>query len=354
MQHGKRHGQGLRVIGIDGGGTKTVCVLGDGEGHLIAGSRGESSSLTSRPWEEVTRVLLSLIRDVLAQSGTEPSELSGVFLGLAGSDRPEDREQIKSWLEQELPESVSITVHNDAVTALIAGTWGEKGIALISGTGSIAYGFDPATGQFVRVGGWGYLLGDEGSGYDLGRKALAAVMKAYDGRGRPTALTKLVLDHLSLHDPAQLIRSVYGQTNVRTAIAEGSKLVMQAASEGDAVAVELVEDAIRELEALVRRAAEAMGIPLLVEPAEGGETGERAVPLVLSGGLFSDPVFERTFRETPLLRSGAFDIRLLMHPPVVGAYMLALRQQGCELTEGIKEQIGAFDVQRLWNGSSME
>lgn len=342
--------KGIRVIGVDGGGTKTVCILGDGEGRILAESRGGSSSLKSRPWEEVTRVLLTLIRDVLARSGTEASALDGVFLGLAGSDRPEDRMRIKDWLEKELPETIAITVHNDAVTALTAGTWGQRGIALISGTGSIAYGYDPATGQYVRVGGWGYLLGDEGSGFDLGRKALAAVLREHDGRGKPTVLTKLVLERWSLSHPEQLINTIYGQENVRTAIADGSKLVLQAASEGDTLADLMVESAMNELSELVRTAWISMGGELSGMPSEGGSpaAGE-TVPLVLSGGLFSDPSFERRFRETPLLRTGAFDIRLLQQPPVVGAYLLALQQQGCELTESVKERIGAFASNGLRN-----
>jgi N-acetylglucosamine kinase-like BadF-type ATPase len=331
-----------RYIGIDGGGTKTVCILGDAEGNILAETRGESSSVKSRPWEDVQRVLLTLIRDVLDQSGTEMSQLGGIFLGLAGSDRPEDRKRISDWLQTELPEGVPITVHNDAVTALAAGTWGQKGIALISGTGSIAYGFDPATGRFVRVGGWGYLLGDEGSGFDLGRKALVAVMRAYDGRGEPTALTELVLERWSLQHPGQLINTIYGQDNVRTAIADGSKLVMRAAADGDPIAVKLVEEAIQELEELVKTVITSMEKQQPMKESDSHDLAENTIPLVITGGLFSDQMFEHRFMQTPLIQSGMFDVRLLERPPVIGAYLLALQERGFELTEVMKQRIAAF------------
>ncbi|SDO78445.1 BadF-type ATPase [Paenibacillus sp. yr247] len=334
--------EGRKYIGIDGGGTKTVCILGDHEGNLLAESRGESSSVKSRPWEDVQRVLLTLIKDVLDRSGTDVSRLGGIFLGLAGSDRPEDRKRIVDWLQSELPEGIPITVHNDAVTALAAGTWGQKGIALISGTGSIAYGFDPATGEFVRVGGWGYLLGDEGSGFDLGRKALIAVMRAYDGRGEPTTLTRLVLERWSLQHPGQLINTIYGQDNVRTTIADGSKLVMRAAADGDPIAVKLVEEAIQELEELVRTVVTSMAIQLPDEVSKSSQLVENTIPLVITGGLFSDQMFEQRFMQTATMRSGVFDVRLLERPPVIGAYLLALQERGFELTELMKQRIAAF------------
>lgn len=133
----------VRFIGIDGGGTKTACMIGDGLGNVLAVCYGASSSIKSNSREAVQDVLLSLIQQVLNLSNSNVTQLSGIFLGLAGADRPEDKAQIHSFFEGKFPASVVITVHNDAITALSAGTWGEAGIVLISGTGSIAYGFVP-------------------------------------------------------------------------------------------------------------------------------------------------------------------------------------------------------------------
>jgi len=321
-----------RYIGIDGGGTKTACLIGDAEGNVLARCSGEASNAKSRPWEEVTRVLGGLIREALERSGTSPDRLAGIFLGLAGSDRPEDRKRVVDWLREEWPADVAVTVHNDAVTALSAGTWGSKGLVVICGTGSLAYGYDPASGAFVRAGGWGYLLGDEGSGFDLGRKALTAVMREYDGRGEPTALTERVLERWGLEHPGRLINAIYGQDNVRAVIADVSKLVVAAAAEGDAVAERLLEEAASELTLLVSAAAEGMS----AWPA--GEEKEPC-PLVLTGGLFSDEAFGRRFRERLAGREGAFDVRPLDRPPVVGAYLLALMEAGLKITEPVKRNI---------------
>jgi N-acetylglucosamine kinase-like BadF-type ATPase len=348
----EQHRSGLRYIGVDGGGTKTTCVIGDTDGVILAESRGESSSTKSRPWEEVQRVLLEGIRAVLERSGTDVSQLGGIFLGLAGSDRPQERKRIVDWLQTELPASVRITVHNDAVTALAAGTWGQKGIALISGTGSIAYGYEPATDTFVRVGGWGYLLGDEGSGFDLGRQALVAVMRAHDGRGEQTDLTKLLLDKWALAPGQleQLIPAVYGQENIRTAIADGSKLVIQAAEAGDPVSLRLLEEAAGQLEQLVSTAAARMGIRLSTESSGSPlaaavaplSAAERPVPLVLTGGVFSSGTFYRLFQGTAAIQSGAFELRLLERPPVIGAYVLALQENGIIITKEMQQHIEAF------------
>lgn len=325
-------------IAIDGGGTKTVCLLGDGEGRILALCRGESGNVKSRPWPEVLDTLRSLIREALALSGTTAGSLGGIYLGLAGSDRPEDRRRIAEGLRTPELADVPLTVNNDAVTALAAGTWGRRGIALISGTGSIAYGFDPATGALVRVGGWGYLLGDEGSGFDLGRRALTAVMRAYDGRGEPTRLTALALAHWGLTEPGQLINAVYEQPNVRSAIADSSRLVVQAAAEGDPVAERLLTDAALALAELARTAAAEMA----KQAATPADDAPEPMPLVLSGGLFSDAAFERRFRRLPAVASGLFEAMRLERPPVVGAYVLALQERGIEWTETMKRRIADY------------
>lgn len=85
---------------------------------------------------------------------------------------------------------IKVIVENDAICALASGTYGESGIVLIAGTGSISYCYNKKTNELNRVGGWGYVLGDEGSGYDIGRQALVAIMKSYDGRGKSTQLTE--------------------------------------------------------------------------------------------------------------------------------------------------------------------
>ncbi|TBL80367.1 N-acetylglucosamine kinase [Paenibacillus thalictri] len=321
-----------RYIGIDGGGTKTSCVIGDEFGHVLASCEGESSNVKSKPWDEVQQVLRSLIEKVLKLSESTADQLEGVFLGLAGSDREEEKAPVIRFVRSLLPEKTAVTVHNDAVTALAAGTWGEAGIVLISGTGSIACGFVPETGKYVRVGGWGYLLGDEGSGFDIGRQALVAVMRGFDGRGDETALTSMVLEHFGVADPNKLITCVYGKPNVRAAIADVSKLVFTAAKQGDGIALQIVTEAAAQLAELVSTAKNAMYPP-------GAAAAPAALPLVLSGGVLSDEWFTSRLQAAQALRAGGFELRPLKIAPVIGCYIMALKQAGADITGQVKEQL---------------
>ncbi|MFD0715316.1 N-acetylglucosamine kinase [Paenibacillus sp. GCM10027626] len=315
-----------RYIGIDGGGTKTIGILGDETGQILAVCRGEGTNVKSKSWSEAQQIVKALIEETLQQGQSDLSQLEVVYLGLAGSDRPEDKARWSAFLQAGLPEHVRAVIHNDAINALAAGTWGRGGIVLIAGTGSIAYGFDPATGTSIRVGGWGYLLGDEGSGFDLGRQALTAVMKAYDGRGEETMLTELLLERLGLAAPPQLITHYYEQKQIRPVIAEASRFVMEAAEQGDAVSLSIIDGAVHELGQLAATAAKKLGM-------------RGTVPLVLGGGLFASELFAGRFVRLPAIRAGSFSPERLLLPPAIGSYVLALAEAGHHMTEQMKQRI---------------
>jgi N-acetylglucosamine kinase-like BadF-type ATPase len=324
---------------VDGGGTKTACIIGDGCGNVLAVCYGESSNIKSRPWDEVKQVLWTLIERALELSGSDESQLAGVYLGLAGADRPEDKEQFVAFLKGQFKRDVPVTVQNDAITALAAGTWGEAGIVLISGTGSIAYGYLPETDTYVRVGGWGYLLGDEGSGFAIGQKALTAVMKQHDGRGQRTALTELVLSGWSLPDPNRIITYVYSQPNVRTAMADISKLAVSAAKAGDEVSLAIVAEAVEQLTELV------MTVKLRLSELQPQEDLS-GLPVVLSGGLFSDDWFMKQLKENKSIQQSGLALSRLSIPPAAGCYILGLKQEGIEITDIVKQRIAAWETRR--------
>jgi len=325
-----------RFIGIDGGGTKTACMIGDEHGTILAVCSGPSSSIKSRPWEEVKWVLSELVARALELSQSALSQLDGIFLGLAGADRPEDKERLFALMRELLDRRVKVTLHNDAITALAAGTWGEAGIVLISGTGSIAYGYLPESDTCVRVGGWGYLLGDEGSGYDIGRQTLTEIMKQHDGRGKRTALTERVLNHWSLSDPNRIITYVYGQPNVRTAIADLVKLTIQTAQEGDEVARRIVHTAAEGLAGLAVTAKSRLA-------AERPDANTAGMTLVLSGGLFADDGFMNMLLEHEHIRASGFRVKRLTVPPVTGCYLLALKEARIEIDDTIKQRIADWE-----------
>ncbi len=174
----------MLVLGIDAGGTKTVCQLADDQANVLAESRGGGANLQASGELEVEKVLHHVIDRALVNASARPA---AICLGMAGVDRPRDADVVRGILLR-IGHRAQPYVVNDALIALEAGVPGGAGVVVVAGTGSIAYGRD-AQGRAARAGGWGYVLGDEGSGYWLGRHALRAVVRAADGRGRTTSLT---------------------------------------------------------------------------------------------------------------------------------------------------------------------
>jgi len=318
-----------RFIGLDGGGSKTLCVTGDAEGRLTSINRGASSNLKSKSWQEVRDVLADMLAGAMAQIGREDGELCAIFLGMAGSDRPEDRDRIVRFLKDRLPSTADIVVRSDALSALASGTWGEAGAILIAGTGSIATCYDPDTEAYARVGGWGYLLGDEGSGFHIGRRGLVSVLRHYDGRGRSTVLSDKIMAMFGLQEPPQLVTFIYENAETRKTIADASRAVLECAEAGDAVAQEIVDDAIGELALLVAT--------LLVK--EGPSPGTQR--LVLAGGLFDSDWFYRRFVELAGVRLRGYAPVRPAVPPVVGSYLLALRRAGVAVAPQLREAVAA-------------
>jgi N-acetylglucosamine kinase-like BadF-type ATPase len=182
----------------------------------------------------------------------------------------------------------------------------------VAGTGSIAYGRD-ANGRAARAGGWGYLLGDEGGGFWLGRAALAAVVRQYDGRGPATLLTQLVLQHMKLSTPAALIYEVYERDIYRHVIAGLAPLVQRAAELGDAVAADMMARAGAELCSAATSVVTRLGM-----------RGD-VFPTILAGGIFrgnTSLVANLTARMREVAPRS--QIRLLGAEPAVGAVRLAI------------------------------
>src|SRR5688500_3296505 len=180
----------LYVLGLDAGGTKTICLLADGNGSVLATARRGGANLQAAGELEVEKVLHEVMEEALEGTEIAPGV---ICLGIAGVDRPDDAAVVRGIMKR-IGYKARVLVVNDALVALEAGAPGQPGIVVISGTGSICYGRN-AAGEAARSGGWGYVLGDEGSGYWIGRAALRAVLREADKRGAQTALTPLLLQH---------------------------------------------------------------------------------------------------------------------------------------------------------------
>jgi N-acetylglucosamine kinase-like BadF-type ATPase len=297
----------VHVIGIDAGGSKTVCQLGDADGNVLRESRGPGANLQSAGELEVEKVLHDVLSDVLTDVAHAPA---AICLGMAGVDRPADGQIVQGILRRLCRGSKTLVV-NDALVALEAGAPGQPGVVLIAGTGSIAYGRDEH-GRAARAGGWGHVLGDEGSGFWLGRQAIRAVLRAFDHRGAATSMAAPIMAHFGVSRAQDLVRPVYDEGMRPRAIAAVAPIVGEAADRGDAVATRIVDVGVGELAGSAVSVAKRLNL------------ADRPFALPLAGGIFrSVPrvrslVLARLTDELPSARPSLLDAE-----PACGAVRLA-------------------------------
>ena len=247
--------QDPHVIGIDAGGTKTVCQLADDTGRVLSEARGGGANLQAVGELEVEKVLYHVMEEAIGDRGVTPS---AICLGIAGVDRPDDCAAVRGIMRR-IGYKARVLIVNDALVALEAGAPGSPGVVIISGTGSIAYGRNQAN-EAARAGGWGHVLGDEGSGYWIGRAALRAVLRESDHRGQKTALTPLLLKHFGIAQAQGLLHEVYYSNLRPSAIGSLAQCVEAAFREGDSAAIGILRAAANELEASGLTVARRLGL----------------------------------------------------------------------------------------------
>ncbi len=253
-------------VGIDGGGTKTTLVAVDDSGSEIARLHTSTSNAAVIGHEAAAATLSSALVELAAQCNAD-LPFAAAWFGLSGSDRPDDHRRLLPVLQ---PLVTSITMTNDA-ELIIGGLPGGVGVALVAGTGSIAFGRN-GLGERVRAGGWGHLFSDEGSGYDITVRMLRAFAAAADGRGPATSLTERLVQHFELREPHQLIARIYDPAMTKASLARLSILATEEAARGDAVALSILDSAASSLAELGVAAARKLAL------LDG-------LPLVLTGGL---------------------------------------------------------------------
>jgi N-acetylglucosamine kinase-like BadF-type ATPase len=300
----------MHVLGLDAGGTKTVCLLADEEGHVVAEARRGGANLQASGELEVEKVLHGVMADAIGDRGIVPA---AICLGIAGVDRPADSAVVRAIMGR-IGHRARVLIVNDALVALEAGAPGQPGVVVISGTGSIAYGRN-AAGEAARSGGWGYVLGDEGSGYWIGRAALRAVLRESDRRGPRTRLSDLLMRHFDVAHPQGLIHEVYNTNLKPAAIGALAQCVQTAFSEGDPVAIGILRAAANELEAAalsVARRLDLIGLPFA---------------FILAGGIFrAVPWVEHELERRLPIAAPLSRVHLLDREPATGAVALALQE----------------------------
>jgi N-acetylglucosamine kinase-like BadF-type ATPase len=240
------------VIGVDGGGSKTHVLLVNPDGSVVAESSGGPTNLQVVGINQAASTLFELIHETCKKENCLPESLQSIVLGLAGAGRASDKTALLDALyavskKKKFP-LINIIVESDARIALEAAFAGGAGIVLIAGTGSIAL-YRTEDGKILRAGGWGKILGDEGSGYAIAKTALNAVLRQHDSRGEKTILTTKMLEHYELSVIEELIPKIYQEG---ADIASFTPKVFEAAFERDRIANNILIENANELANLIR------------------------------------------------------------------------------------------------------
>jgi N-acetylglucosamine kinase-like BadF-type ATPase len=308
---------GAYFMGIDGGGTRTTAWLADERGKVVAKAVAGPSNPLKVGFEACERELLQTARCAVAaglsrhgarqKSGGIKPPLRALVVGLAGVDRPPVHARILAWLRKSIPARHHLLT-SDAAIALHAAIGNQPGIMVISGTGSIAYAQDPAHRRVLRCGGWGIPFDDAGSGYEIGREAIAAALRDYDGRGPHTVLGAKICRALKLDDITQVIlRRLPPQD-----IAGLAPLVFAAARRGDFSARLILQVAAHDLDLLVNALIRRLG------------WRHEKFTIVCAGGIFSGGTAVRSlFSHFAKKAAPRARVTMLTKQPVEGALAMA-------------------------------
>lgn len=304
-------------VGVDGGGTRTRAVVAGRD--LVPRGRGASgpANAASNPVPRVVEAVREAVDDALAAAGVVPSSVACVSCGLAGVESTAAGARVRAALESIYDEG-RVLVTTDARIALAGATEGPPGtpgIVLIAGTGAIAFGVN-AAGDEARAGGWGPIIGDEGSGYDIGRRGLQAVVRSLDGRGPRTLMADAVLASEGTRSGLELVQKINRGGESPRDVAAYFPIVLEAARRGDALAL-----------AILDAAGEELGLAA-VTVVRKLDLARESFRVAATGGVFTAgeivlaPIRRRLGAEAPKATLGP-----PAHAPEIGAIRLALERE---------------------------
>ncbi|HVG21129.1 MAG TPA: BadF/BadG/BcrA/BcrD ATPase family protein [Blastocatellia bacterium] len=305
-------------LGIDGGGTKTHVVITDAQCRVVGEGFGGASNPLRVGLEEAVSHIGQAVAEACAQARVKLQQMSSACAAIAGVNHPIHYHTMKDALDQALGLGV-LELVTDARAALEGALDGHAGVVLIAGTGSIAMGMNDA-GEQARSGGWGPTISDEGSGYDIARRALKAVISSFDGRSPRTTLSERILDKLRISSAADLPGVIYNSDSEAVEIASLAEVVAAAARDGDEVARGILAGAGRELGELVLSVVRRLGLQ------------SRPFRVACVGSVFkSGELVLAALREAVLREAPAAEIGPPLYPPTIGAVKLARKR--CEMAD---------------------
>ncbi len=305
------------LIGIDGGGTRSRLLAYSTTGKVIGLQEGGSTNIESNTTQEVGKNLRELLESFFVNYSK--NDCLALGFGTAGVDTRKTLHKVET-LVKELNYPFPTYVYNDGQIALAAQTRGKEGLLLISGTGSIAFG-NNEKGESGRVGGYGYLVSDEGSGYWLGQKAIAASLQSHDGTGEETLLLYEILDRLKIKEVDDLVDFVY--TSNKKDIAKLSPLVEGLREKGDKVACGIMEEGAEKLKNMVIALSKKLNM--------------KNIHLIFAGGvLLNTPWLREEIVRQLKKEHQNINAELLQREATMGGIYLAANKLGLEIPDFFK------------------
>lgn len=297
-------------IGIDGGGTKTKCVLCNDSLEVIHQTQSGPSNFLTIGTDKVADTIIELINVCCTSTNISVSNIQNITIGTTGAGRESDAKKLRDAVVAKAKsiglDLNSFNVVSDARIALEGSFTGQPGSILIAGTGSIMFGKDK-DGNIHRVGGFGRLIGDEGSGLTMGKKGLNLISKYYDERGKSTLLTSKVEKQFNISDQSDLIIKVYSDSfNIQ----DVAPLVIESANEGDELCNEILDQETNEL--------------LLHIMAMKKKLNEEKMKIVFIGGtITTNNSYSNMLREKIKMFLPDIVIHHSDYPPEIGAVIMA-------------------------------
>jgi N-acetylglucosamine kinase-like BadF-type ATPase len=314
------------VVGVDGGGTKSTACLIESTGALLGRLEFAATNYTKNSAQKIAREIPEEVNRILAQLDQHKRKPDVLAACLSGLGREEARTHIKKLLA-ETGIAQHVVAESDAMAALYGAFAGKAGIAILAGTGSIAFG-KAQDGTVFRCGGWGYLLGDEGSGFDIGRNGIAAALKDLDSRGPKTSLRERFEACFKVKSIDMAVTTIYTDYATRGAMAQFAPVVLAEADKGDTIAREIIKKAAIDLSQLAI---------ILAKKLEN----ENLVPVALMGNLFRNALLvERIKAAWQKARANLQPVEPLF-PADIGAALLAMESVGIKLPKAQEQKLRA-------------
>lgn len=312
------------VVGIDGGGTKTEAILADASGNILGvGYSGPSNYLTVGK-ERFKENIVSAIHDAKRSAKVKFDKANAIGLGVAGTCRLLYKNEIENALKGL---AKKIIVQTDVYIAFVGALPEQYGVIVISGTGSIACGSNG--NRIVYSSGWGHILGDEGSGYDIARSGLRAALSYYDGRASKTILLEKFKERLGIKKVEEIVIKVRNMTVEEISML--ADVVKEAYQQKDKTATSILESAGISL----AQSACAVISKLNMQ--------NEKIPVTFIGGVLNNiPFVKQVCMEHILARArNAYEVPP-RYPPAIGALLLAFKEENINLTDKIFSNIGKF------------